>query len=238
MKTIPHTILCSVPRILFLGLFLFCLSSCAGSQKSLTSSSGDLEPIRLLKPQTEIGRPLMQVLKDRKTIRSFKDEKISLQDLSNLLWAAFGVNRPESGKRTAPTAMNWQEIDIYAATQEGLYLYDAKEHMLTPILDRDIRAKTGRFIQPFVGKAPLNLVYVADFSKVSLVGKIVSDEEKLIYSAFSSGCISQNVYLYCASQGLATVVRGLIDKKELRKIMELREDQKIILAQTVGYPRK
>ena len=230
----PH----GVTVVLLVSSCLLCLNSCAGPGTNVPASVEGIEPIQLPPPQTELGRPLMQVLVDRKSMRLFKDDKISLQDLSNLLWAAFGVNRPESGKRTAPSAMNWQEIDIYAATQEGLYLYDAKENLLKPILAKDIRAKTGRFIQPFVKKAPLNLVFVADFSRVSLMGKVVPEEEKLIYAAFAAGCISQNVYLYCASQGLGTVVRGLVDKEELAEAMGLREDQKIILAQTVGYPRE
>jgi len=201
-------------------------------------SPGDLEPIQLLAPETDGGMPLMQALKERKSIRSLNEEKLPLRVLSDLLWAAFGVNRPDLGKRTAPSAMNWQEVDIYVALEEGLYIYDAGAHMLKPILAEDVRAKTGRFIQPFVKKAPLNLVYVADFSKVSMTGKILPREDKLIYSATTTGCITQNVYLYCASEGLGTVVRGLIDKPALAKVMGLKEDQEIILAQTIGYPKK
>jgi SagB-type dehydrogenase family enzyme len=191
-----------------------------------------LKPIQLLKPQVDGGRPLMQVLKDRSTSRSFSAEKLPLQVLSNLLWAAFGINRPVSGKRTAPSAMNWQEIDIYVAAADGLYLYDAKAHLLQPVLSDDIRAMTGR--QPFVKEAPINLVYVADFSRTGTA----SQEEKELYSAADTGFISENVYLYCASEGLATVVRGSMDRGALAKVMRLRPDQKIILAQTVGYPKK
>jgi len=191
-----------------------------------------LKPIQLLKPQVDGGRPLMQVLKDRSTSRSFSAEKLPLQVLSNLLWAAFGINRPDSGKRTAPSAMNWQEIDIYVAAADGLYLYDAKAHLLQPVLSDDIRAMTGR--QPFVKEAPINLVYVADFSRTGTA----SQEEKELYSAADTGFISENVYLYCASEGLATVVRGSMDRGALAKVMRLRPDQKIILAQTVGYPKK
>jgi len=151
--------------------------------------------------------------------------------LSNLLWAAFGINRPDSGKRTAPTAMNMQEIDIYVATADGLYLYNAKENALEPILSEDIRAATGP--QPFVKDAPVNLVFVADFAKMR-----GSEENKVFYSATDTGFVSQNVYLFCASEGLATVVRGYVEKDKLAKVMKLRDDQKIILAQTVGYPKK
>ena len=190
------------------------------------------KPIPLLKPQTDGGRPFMQVLKDRKSSREFGSEKLPVQVLSNLLWAASGVNRPDSGKRTAPSAVNWQEIDIYVAAADGLCLFDAKAHLLKPILAEDIRAMTG--LQPFVKEVPLNLIYVADFSRMGSV----TNEQKEFYSAADTGFIAQNVYLYCASEGLATVVRGLVDKPALAKAMKLRTDQKITLVQSVGYPKK
>ena len=199
---------------------------------TLSSGQEELKSIQLLEPQTDTGRPLMQVLKDRRSSREFSTEKLPKQVLSNMLWVAFGVNRPDSGRRTAPSAMNWQEIGIYVATADGLYLYDAKAHALKPVLAEDIRALTGR--QPFVQEAPVNLVYVADFSRM---GKAKADE-KVFYSAADTGFISQNVYLYCASEGLATVVRGLVDRPALAKTMGLRPDQRVILAQSVGYPRK
>ena len=192
----------------------------------------ELKPIQLPKPQVDGGRPLMQVLKDRGSSRSFSSEKLPLQVLSNLLWAASGMNRPDSGKRTAPSAVNWQELDIYVATAEGLYLYDAKSHRLNPILSEDIRALTGR--QPFVREAPVNLVYVADFSRMGRG----TNEEKEFYSAADTGFIAQNVYLFCSSEELATVVRASIDRPALAKVMKLRPDQKITLAQSVGYPKK
>jgi nitroreductase len=196
------------------------------------TSGQELKAVQLLEPQMDTGRPLMQVLKDRRSSRAFSTGKLPKQVLSNMLWAAFGINRPDSGKRTAPSAMNWQEIDIYVATVYGLYLYDAKAHALKPILAEDIRALTGR--QPFVQDAPVNLVYVADFSRM---GKAKVDD-KVFYSAAGTGFISQNVYLYCASEGLATVVRGLLDRPALVKVMRLRPDQRVTLAQSVGYPKK
>ena len=180
----------------------------------------------------DAGRPLMQVLKDRSSSRAFSGEKLPTQVLSNLLWAAFGVNRPDAGKRTAPSAMNWQEIDIYVASADGLSLYDAKAHALKPVLSEDIRALTGR--QPFVQEVPVNLVYVADFARM---GKAEVDD-KILCSAADTGFISQNVYLYCASEGLATVVRGAVDRPALAKAMRLRPDQRVILSQSVGYPGK
>ena len=189
----------------------------------------DLKPIPLPQPQTEGGRPLMQVLRERKTTRDFAPDKLSQQLLSNLLWAAFGVNR-EDGKRTAPSAMNWQEMDIYVATGDGLFLYNAERNRLEPVLAQDIRHATGT--QPFVATAPLNLVYVADLSKVR------SGPDTELFTAADAGFISQNVYLFCASEKLATVVRGSIDRVALAKAMRLRPQQKIILAQTVGLPKK
>ena len=196
------------------------------------TSAQELKPIQLLQPQMDGGRPLMQVLKDRSSSREFSTEKLPLQVLSNMLWAAFGVNRQDSGKRTAPSASNRQEIDIYVATADGLYLYDAKAHTLTPVLAEDVRAATGR--QPFVQEVPVNLIYVADFARM---GETTA-EDKVFYSAADTGFIGQNVYLYCASEGLATVVRGLVDRPALAKVMRLRPDQKVILAQSVGYPKK
>ncbi|MDD5135022.1 MAG: SagB/ThcOx family dehydrogenase, partial [Phycisphaerae bacterium] len=143
----------------------------------------------------------------------------------------FGVNRPD-GKRTAPSAMNKQEIDIYVATAEGLYLYDAKANTLIGILAEDVRAATGK--QQFVKEAPVDLVFVADFSKMGNV----SDEGKQFYSAIDTGYISQNIYLYCASEGLATVVQASTDKPVLSAIMKLPDSKKIIIAQAVGYPKK
>jgi len=175
----------------------------------------------------------MQVLRDRSSSRSFSSGKLPLQMLSNLLWAAFGINRPDSGKRTAPSAMNWQEIDIYVATADGLYLYDSRGHQLQTVLAEDIRVLTG--LQPFVKEAPVNLIYVADFSRM---GTTASQQDKELYSAADTGFIGENVYLFCASEGLSTVVRGSIDREALAKAMKLRTDQKIILAQTVGYPKK
>ena len=194
------------------------------------SWAAELSPIKLPPPNLNGGKSLMQSLQARKSSRDFSIKKLPVQILSNLLWAACGINRPESGRRTAPSAVNWQEIDIYVAMTDGLYLYNAKEHILKPVHNRDIRALTGK--QSFVKEAPVNLIYVADLSKISRA----DIEEKNFYSATDTGFISQNVYLYCASEGLSTVVRGMIDKDALSKAMNLTDNQKITLAQTVGYP--
>jgi SagB-type dehydrogenase family enzyme len=218
MKRLSSLFLCLLWSLLIIGPALV-----AGQE---------LKPLELPKPQTDGGRPLMQVLKDRHSTRSFKPDKLPLQVLSNLLWAAFGINRADSGKRTAPSAMNWQEIDIYVALPEGLYVYDAKAHQLNPVLAGDFRGATGG--QDFVKDAPLNLVYVADLARTKDAGA----EEKDFYSTIDVGFIGQNVYLFCASEGLATVVRGTVDRPALAKLMKLRPEQKIRVAQTVGYPKK
>jgi hypothetical protein len=148
MNTKSLQVACLVVAVLFVCPFL-----AAGEEP---------KPVQLLKPQMEIGKPLMQVLRDRTSSRAFSPDKLPNQVLSNMLWAAFGVNRPESGMRTAPSAVNAQEIDIYVATAEGLYLYDAKAHALKPVLSEDIRVLTGK--QSYVREAPVNLIYVADFA--------------------------------------------------------------------------
>jgi SagB-type dehydrogenase family enzyme len=189
-------------------------------------------PIELPKPDTTGGKPLMQALQHRSSAREYSTDSLPTQVLGNLLWAACGVNRAAEGKRTAPSAMNWQEIQVYVATAHGLFLYDEKKHALDPILSEDIREKTG--MQPFVKEAAVNLLYVADFSKITKG----SDSDRVLYSAADAGFVSQNVYLFCASEGLATVVRGSVDRAALAKIMKLRPEQRVILAQTVGYPKK
>lgn len=188
------------------------------------------EPIQLSQPQFNRGKLLMEALKERQTNRSFSSKELPLDVLSNLLWAADGINRPEVGKRTAPSAVNWQEIDIYVAMKKGLYLYNSKKNILEPILAQDIREFADK--QDFTKDAPVNLIYVADFSRMS------GDEDKNnFYSAVDTGFVSQNVYLFCASEGLATVVLGMVDKPALAKIMGLKDKQKIILTQPVGYKK-
>ncbi len=185
--------------------------------------------ILLPAPAKSGGMPLMEALSARTSSRTFSEQELSLQDLSNLLWAAWGVSRPENGRRTAPSANNRQDIEIYTALPSGVYLYNAQSHSLILHLEKDIRDKTGR--QEFVGKAPLNLIYVSDYSKLS-----GNDEMKIFYSANHTGYISQNVYLYCASAGLNTVVRALVDREMLKAALGLPENKHITLCQTVGYP--
>jgi SagB-type dehydrogenase family enzyme len=191
--------------------------------------------IELPKPQTDGGKPLMQILHERKTAREFVPDRLPAQVLSNLLWAACGINRPD-GHRTCPSAGNRQEVDIYITTADGLYLYNAKAHAMQQISNEDIRALAGK--QPFVNEAPLNLVYVADYAKMPDSKETGRIEEKDFLAAADTGFIGQNVYLFCASEGLSTVFRAMVDRPPLAKVMKLRPDQKITFAQSVGYPKR
>jgi SagB-type dehydrogenase family enzyme len=196
------------------------------------SGAADLQDIPLPAPRMAGGKPLMQVLKERESSRAFSSKNLPLQVLSDLLWAAFGINRPGSGKRTAPSAMNRQEVEIYAVMEDGAYLYDARANSLRAVERGDLRNLAGT--QGFVASAPLNLIYVADMERMSGA----SAENQALYSAADTGFICQNVYLFCASEGLATVVRGSVDREALGKALKLPPQKKIMLAQTVGYPKK
>ncbi len=195
-----------------------------------TGQAQETGAIKLPPPETEGGMPLMPALKARHSTREFGSKPLPPQVLSNLLWAASGVNRPESGQRTAPSAHDWREIDVYVTTAEGAYRYDPPTHTLRRVVAGDIRHLTG--VQDFVATAPVNLVYVADLDRMSEAGA----EDKAFYSAADAGFIAQNVYLYCASAGLAVVVRGLVDRDALGAALGLGRHQRIILAQSVGYP--
>ncbi|NLP10654.1 SagB/ThcOx family dehydrogenase [bacterium] len=206
-------------------LFIFSLLIGAGVWAQPSS-----ELIRLPAPDTTGGRPLMQVLKERRSIRSYSDRALSDTTLANLLWAAFGVNRPD-GRRTAPSARNRQEINIYLFKQDGVFFYQAAENALERISNQDLRKLTGS--QDFVATAPLNLLYVADMSKLNGT----SSEEAALYIGADCGLIAENVYLYCTSEGLATVVRGMVNRTALTDTLKLPITHRIVLAQTVGYPK-
>jgi len=188
------------------------------------------KPVALLPPRLDWGPPLMTALRERRSSRSFSPEPLDLRLLSDLLWAATGVNRAETGQRTAPTARDRRDLDVYAATAGGLYRYDPEGHALVPVVAGDLRAAAG--IQEFAATAPLDLIYVSDLAKNA--GEAA--EDKATFAGAHAGFVSQNVYLFCASAGLATVVRAYIDKPALAAAMRLRPDQMIVLAQTVGFP--
>jgi nitroreductase len=187
-------------------------------------------PISLPAPDQSGGRSLMAVLKERQSIREFNPRPLPLQVLSDLLWAAWGINRPAIDHRTAPSTMNMQEIDLYVARADGLFLYEAKAHELRPVLSGDLRKQTGgkRELQ----EAPAVLIMVADHSRMSKA----KPQDRDFYAAIDTGFISQNVYLYCASARLATVVHEL-ERAPLSRAMKLRPEQRIVIAQSVGYPK-
>jgi len=188
--------------------------------------------LELLKPDRKGGMPLMEALDKRCTTREFSEKELPEQTLSNLLWAAWGINREESDKHTAPSSNNKQEIDIYVVRANGTFKFIPKGHKLEVVSVEDFRRFCGK--QEFVATAPLNLIYVADLSRTD--EKDYTVEPLASYS--NAGFIAQNVYLFCASEGLGAVVRGWVDKDVLQEKLQLKPSQKIIMAHTVGYPKK
>ena len=201
----------------------------AGAMAAMPAIAFNQQARTLPTPRQETGKPLMQALQLRRSTRAYGPRPLSAQTLSDLLWAAYGVNRP-SGDRTAPYWRHIMVIDVYAAMADGVWLYDPQQHALRPHLSADIRAQTGQ--QDFVATAPLNLVYVVHGERM----KDVSPEDRRLYGSVDAAFAGQNVYLYCASEGLATVFRGAIDYAKLGRAMRLADGQFVAFAQTVGYP--
>jgi nitroreductase len=198
----------------------------------LASSAQD---IKLPEPDKKGGKPLMQALSERRSVRSFTKESLTKQQLSDLLWAGWGINRGDN-RRTAPSAMNYQEIDMYVALPEGTYVYVAETHTLKQINNKDLRKLCGS--QSFVGTAALNIVYVADMEKWGIKEKGEIKDSDLFMSYSNTAFIAQNVYLYCASANLGCIIRGLIPKERLAPELGLRANQIITLSQTVGVTDK
>jgi nitroreductase len=190
----------------------------------------DLKPINLPDPKLDPSKSLAQALQDRKSTRAYGGP-IPMQTLSNLLWAACGINRPDSGRRTAPTAVNWQEIDVYVVTGEGAYLHDPKGNSLVPVVSGDIRSLT--YTQAHFKDAPVHLVYIADLERTGPQ----EEERKMPWIAMDTGFVAQNVYLYCAVEGLPTCFRISIDKEKLGQALKLKPTQKIMGAQSLGLPK-
>ena len=205
------------------------LASATAATVPALAAAQEVKAITLPTPRNDGGQSLLTALKLRRSTREYSDHKLPPQVLSDLLWAAFGINRP-SGDRTAPYWRHIMVIDVYAAMDNGVWLYEPKTHMLLPHLADDIRAATG--LQDFVGTAALNLVYVAHGERMS----DVSPEDRRLYASVDTGFIGQNVYLFCASEGLASVFRAAIDYARLNRLMRLPEQQFVTFAQTVGYP--
>lgn len=195
-------------------------------------ASGEVLGELVLPPaQTSGGLPLMQALQQRHSEREFRPEALNQQQLSDLLWATAGLNRPADDGRTAPSAMHAREVDLYVALPQGLYRYEPQRHVLLLTKAEDVRRVTG--YQDFVDNAPLDLVYVADHSRMKMVPAAMRES----YASVAAGAMAQNLYLWCASAGLATVVRAWFDRQALGLAMGLTPDQQILLTQTVGWPR-
>ena len=198
----------------------------------LEAPKGDaLTNIVLPAPEMSGGTALMDALHQRQSGRDFTPTPLHPQVLSNLLWAACGINRPEAGGRTAPSAMNAQEVDLYLALPQGLYVYAPQQHVLRLVIAKDVRRVTG--YQDFVDDAPLDLIYVADHARMVLVPA----SKRTAYASVAAGAMAQNVALYCAASGLASVVRAWFDRSAMAKAMGLGTDQQILLSQTLGYPK-
>jgi nitroreductase len=194
--------------------------------------TGDAATTLALPPaNTKGGLPLMQALAQRQSMREFEPEPLAAQTLSDLLWAAAGINRPALGGRTAPSAMNAQEVEVYVALPTGLYRYAPPAHALQLVSATDVRRVTG--YQDFVDTAPLDLVYVADHTHM----KLVPAAQRESYASAAAGAMAQNVYLYCASTGLATVIRAWMDRHALAQAMGSIPTSRFCWRRQLGDPR-
>lgn len=191
--------------------------------------------IKLPEPQKDFDFPLMRAIELRRTKRKWKNSNLSEQEISNLLWVACGITYEETNKsksrRTAPSACNSQEIKVYIAISDGVFLYDERNHQLIKVLSSDIRENIGT--QKMMRSAPVGLIYVSDYSKLKTF-QFKDDRNKWYTSAADTGFISQNVYLYCAAANLSTVIIGLVDRDKLHKTLDLNDNERVIYTQVVG----
>jgi nitroreductase len=206
-------------QLLFL-LFFLCSAGYLQAQ--------ELTPIKLNDPDKSRGLTVMAALSNRASVREWSSEKLSLQDLSDLVWAANGINRPAEGKRTAPSARNAQDIDVYVFAEEGIYLYDAAGQILNPVNKGDYRNILGK------QEAPVVLLLVSVISRFP--GE--DNEQKVITGAFDAGIVSQNIALFCAGTGLKTRPRAGMDKEKIKEVLSLNDDQLPMLNLPVGYQKK
>lgn len=193
--------------------------------------------IALKQPNTNGGVPLMRAMQDRISTRQFASENLTLEDLSGILWSAYGINR-EAGGRTVPSAFGIYPLKIYVVMANGIYQYQPEKNELSPIVQGDYRQYTGDDMSPYAATAPLNLLFYADFSKYKtgdagldtfLAG--VGDR----FVAVNTGTCIQDVYLYCTSEGLKTVAHGTVDEAKMKELLQLDDQHKFVIAQTIGY---
>ncbi|MDR1005814.1 MAG: SagB/ThcOx family dehydrogenase [Bacteroidales bacterium] len=221
---------------LIIMAIILAVSGVANAQKKLLEAkaanpSDVRKEIHLPEPQRKGGMPLMECLNERKTLRDFHDgEKLDEQMLSNFLWASYGISR-EDGRRTAPTARNAQDIDLYVVTKQGVYRWESTKNVLFLIKEGDFRKLTGP--QPFVPMAQWNVAIVSDLNKYGNP----DDINALKYGAMSAGYVSENMYLFCSAFKLATVARGMFDQKEMKALLQLKDGQMVMLVQSVGMPK-
>ncbi len=227
----PKKILFVNPKIR-MALSGVCLASCV-LFASAPSSAAEAVGIPLPSPQIKSGMPVMQALAKRQTSRSFSDAELSPSQLSHILWAANGVNRPDSGKRTNPSALGVHSVEVYAVTAEGIYLYQPENHALQSVAEGDFRMTTTTG-QPFVGQAPLTLVYVGNASAWENARRVPSDAQQVLYDSIAAGAMTQSVALVAAAEGLGTCVRASIDHEAFGEAAHLQEGQTVLLAQTLG----
>jgi len=232
-----RTFLKSVPVVAALAA---AKSSFSEDANTASSSTGQLQAviqtdgvIKLNQPDLTKGISVMEALKKRKTHREISDKKLTLQQLSELLWAADGINRPD-GKRTSPAARAKYAVDIYVVLPEGVYLYDVAKHELAPVAKGDFRKLAG--MQDFVFIAPVNLVYVINLKNWQNNNRPVPEQKRDMWIHYEVGFLAQNVHLYCASEGLGATIRGMIDEKKFSEVIKVRPEQ-VVLAQTIGYPK-
>lgn len=210
-------------KILFALSMLIATLALAQTNINSPMALTTFDTIKLPASDTLGGKPLMQVIANRKSDRNFDSKNLSLKHLSEILWVANGINRA-NGKRTVPSAMAQYPLQTYAVLANGIYFYNPQKHQLEPVVKGDFRNLAGK--QTYVDTAPLNLLYIA---------KARNSTDNFQMAMMDSGYCGQNVYLYCASEGLKCVSRAGAKEVELLKAMHLGENYKFILAQTVGY---
>ena len=208
--------------------FIFLVAVFLGS---LVAQAQELKAIKLNAPDKTRGSAIMKALNDRQSVREYSADKIKPQDLSDLLWAANGINRPD-GKRTAPSCRDFRDVEVYVILQEGTYIYDAQEHALIPISAGDFRGAVAAG-QDFAKEAPLCIVLVADMTKYGNM----SENSKLM-AAIDVGIVCQNINVACAGLGLATVPRGSMDQAALKTALKLKDNHLLLMNNPVGYPKK